>query len=97
VYDRGNSGVPEGRDRNSDVGTRREKTGIEPKERKEGAGCATRREKRSSTMWNGCGKMRQQREGTERGEIQNEEGREIGWMKEIWKRRDRMEKERGGV
>jgi hypothetical protein len=41
VYDRGNSGVPEGRDRNSDVGTRREKTGIEPKERKEGAGCAT--------------------------------------------------------
>jgi hypothetical protein len=26
----------------------------------------------------------------------NEGGREIGWMKEIWKRRDRMEKERGG-
>jgi hypothetical protein len=23
-------------------------------------------------------------------------GREIGWMKEVWKRRERIEKERGG-
>jgi hypothetical protein len=26
----------------------------------------------------------------------NEDRREIGWKKEIWQRRDRMEKERGG-
>jgi hypothetical protein len=25
----------------------------------------------------------------------NEDEREIGWTKEMWKRRDRMEKERG--
>jgi hypothetical protein len=34
-------------------------------------------------------------ERKERGEILNEDGREIGWMKEIWKKRDRVEKERG--
>jgi hypothetical protein len=37
-----------------------------------------------------------ERERKELGEMQNEDGREIGWKKEIWKRRDRMEKERGG-
>jgi hypothetical protein len=31
----------------------------------------------------------------ERGEILSEDGREIGWMKEIWKRRERMEKQSG--
>jgi hypothetical protein len=46
-------------------------------------------------MWNGCRKMRE-REGKERGEILNENGREITWMKEIWKRREMIEKERGG-
>jgi hypothetical protein len=35
--------------------------------------------------------------GNGTGRNTEEEGREIGWMKEIWKRRDRMEKERGGV
>jgi hypothetical protein len=30
-------------------------------------------------------------ERKERGEILNEDGREIGWMKEIWKKRDRVE------
>jgi hypothetical protein len=25
----------------------------------------------------------------------NEDGKEIGWMKEIWKRRERIENERG--
>jgi hypothetical protein len=30
----------------------------------------------------------------ERGEILNENGREIRWEKEIWNRRERMEKER---
>jgi hypothetical protein len=34
-----------------------------------------------------------ERERRERGEILNEDGQEIGSMKEIWKRRDRMEKE----
>jgi hypothetical protein len=36
------------------------------------------------------------REGTERGEILNEDGREIGWVKKIWKRRDRTQRERCG-
>jgi hypothetical protein len=35
-------------------------------------------------------------DGKHRGEILNEDGREIRWMKEIWKRRDRIEKEKGG-
>ncbi|KAJ3632349.1 hypothetical protein MTP99_009362 [Tenebrio molitor] len=41
--------------------------------------------------WNGCSEMRL-REEKERGEILNEDGREIRWMKDIWKRRER----RGG-
>jgi hypothetical protein len=50
VYDRGNSGVPEERECMSEknggrIRTRREKTGIGPKERQEGAGCATKRER----------------------------------------------------
>jgi predicted lipid-binding transport protein (Tim44 family) len=45
-------------------------------------------------MWNGCSKMRE-RERKERGEVLNEDGREIRRMKEIWKR-DRMDKERCG-
>jgi hypothetical protein len=73
------------------VGTRREKTCVEWKEKKKGADCAMRRE----YMWNGCSEMGE-REGKERGEIQNEEGREIGWMKEIWKRKERIEKKKGG-
>jgi hypothetical protein len=46
-------------------------------------------------MWNGCSEMRET-ERKERGEILNEDVREIGWMKKIWKRRDRMEEEMGG-
>jgi hypothetical protein len=41
-------------------------------------------------MWSGCEEMRE-REGKERREILSEDGREIGWMKEVWKG-----KERGG-
>jgi hypothetical protein len=37
-----------------------------------------------------------EREGKERGEILNEDGMEIRWMKEIWRRREMIEKERGG-
>jgi hypothetical protein len=36
-----------------------------------------------------------ERERKERGEILKEDGREIKWMKEIWKRKERIEKERG--
>jgi hypothetical protein len=46
-------------------------------------------------MWSGCEEM-SEREGKERREILSEDGREIGWMKELWKRRERIEKERGG-
>jgi hypothetical protein len=46
-------------------------------------------------MWRGCGEMRE-REEKERGEILSEDGREIGWMKKVWKKRERIEKERGG-
>jgi hypothetical protein len=56
VYDRGNSGVPGERVqkeekwwRDLDVGTRREKTDIGRKKRKEGADCARRRERQLST------------------------------------------------
>jgi hypothetical protein len=41
----------------------------------------------------GCCEMRE-RERTEKGEILNEDGRKIRWMKEIWKKRERREKER---
>jgi hypothetical protein len=37
------------------------------------------------------------REGTALGEILNEDEREIGWVKEIWKRRERTESERCGA
>jgi hypothetical protein len=71
------------------------KKSIGQKKRKEGAECAMRREKQLSIMWNGFSEMRE-RERKERGEILNEDGREIGWMKEIWKRRERIEKQGGG-
>jgi hypothetical protein len=59
-------------------------------------------------MWEGGERTRYWREGEERREmrvmerkkqrqIPNDERKEIEWVKEIWKRRDRMEKERGGV
>jgi hypothetical protein len=46
-------------------------------------------------MWSECDEMRE-RDGKERREILNEDGREIRWMKEVWKRRESIEKERGG-
>jgi hypothetical protein len=46
-------------------------------------------------MWNGCSEMRE-KESKERGEILNEDGREIRWMKEIWKRREMIEKKKVG-
>jgi hypothetical protein len=50
---------------------------------------------RQLSMWNGCSEMRE-RESKERGEILNEDGREIRWMKEIWKRREMIEKKKVG-
>jgi hypothetical protein len=47
-------------------------------------------------MWNGCSEMRE-RKRKERGEIPIEDGREIRWMKEIWNRRERIEKERNCI
>jgi hypothetical protein len=44
--------------RDLDVGTRRDKTGIGWKERKEGAECAMKRET-IEHMWNGCSEMRE--------------------------------------
>jgi hypothetical protein len=46
-------------------------------------------------IWNGCCEMRE-RERKGRGEILNEEDREIRLTKEIWTRRERIEIERGG-
>jgi hypothetical protein len=35
-------------------------------------------------MWSGCDEMRErEREGKERRKILSEDGREIGWMKEV--------------
>jgi hypothetical protein len=45
-------------------------------------------------MRSGCGELRE-RGGKERGEILSEDGREIEWMKEVWKRGERIEKEWG--
>jgi hypothetical protein len=41
------------------MGTRREKTGVGWKERKEDAACVMRREKTMEHMWNECSKMRE--------------------------------------
>jgi hypothetical protein len=54
--------------------------------------CYEEREK-IEHMWNGCSEMRE-RERKEPGEIPNKDEGKIGWMKEIWTRRARMEKER---
>jgi hypothetical protein len=66
-----------------------EERGIGPKQREEGAECVKRRET-TEHMWNGCSEMR------ERGRNTNKDGTEVGWMKETWKRRERIKKERGG-
>jgi hypothetical protein len=74
--------------RDSDVGTRREKTGTGWTERKERWG---EKDNLAHVEWM---KRNETGEGKERREIRNEDGREIGWMKEIWKRKERIEKER---
>jgi hypothetical protein len=46
-------------------------------------------------MCSGYNEIRQM-ERKDRGEILSEDGREIGWMKEIWKRREKIEIQMGG-
>jgi hypothetical protein len=90
VYDRGNSGVPGERLQKKeklwwdlDVGTRRGKIGIGWKERKGGTKCTMRRERDNwARVKYGCSEMRD-REKKERGEISNEDGREVRWIKGI--------------
>jgi hypothetical protein len=57
--------------------------------------CRMCREERETIehMWSECAEMRE-REEKERGEILNEDGRKIEWMKEVW--REMIGKERGG-
>jgi hypothetical protein len=68
------------------VGIRRERTGIEGKEKREGAECATRREREDRA--HGCGEMTE-RERKERGEILNEDRREIRYMEQEGQNRKR--------
>jgi hypothetical protein len=53
------------------------------------------RGKRDDDMWSGCNEMRE-RERKERKEILNEDERKLRWMKEIWKRRERIVILKGG-
>jgi hypothetical protein len=88
VCNRGSSGVP------GDRSARERKTMTRfrcENERRENR-YWTKGEERRCRM---CYEERE-RERKERWEIVNEDRREIGWKKEIWQRRDRMEKERGG-
>jgi hypothetical protein len=97
VYDRGNSGVPGERECKERKMMARFRCGNEERENRywmegEERRCRMCYEERETIehMWNGCSEMRE-RERKERGEILNEDGREIRWMKEIWKRRERIE------
>jgi hypothetical protein len=38
-----------------------------------------------------------ERKGKKRKEILNEDGRKIGWMQEIWKRRGKIEQKRNYI
>jgi hypothetical protein len=50
--------------------------------KKERIGIGQKKKKKEGV---GCAARKQRKE---RGEIRNEDGREIRWMKEIWKRRE---------
>jgi hypothetical protein len=73
--------------------TKREKTGIRWKERKEGAECAMRRET-IEHMWNGCSEMREsERKDTGRNTERRRKENRID--ERDMEQRERMEKERG--
>jgi hypothetical protein len=99
------------RDKDTDNQERRERINREyekcltgrksAKERKMMARFRCGNEERADKYWTEreerrCRTCSEERETIERGEILNKDGRKIVWMKEIWKRRDRMEKERDG-
>jgi hypothetical protein len=100
VYDKGNSGVPGERE------CKREKNGgeiqmWEPGERKQVLD-GRRGKNVQNVLWaernNRMDVAKWERETVrkERGKILNEDGRDIKWMKEIWKRREKIEQEWGG-
>jgi hypothetical protein len=65
-------------------------------EEDEGTECATYEEsERIEHLWNGYSEIRE-REKKERRENLNKDGREIRWIKAIWKRRERIKIERAG-
>jgi hypothetical protein len=102
VYDRGNSGVPEEREcmmekNGGRIRTRREKTGIGRKERKVQDVLWRERDDRAHVEW--MGRNERGREWTREKYWPNrrhKDRKEMGWMKEIWKRRETRKKERGG-
>jgi hypothetical protein len=73
-----------------EVGTRRERTGMGRKEKREGAGGHARTVRRSNT----CGEMRE-RERRERGEIWSEDGREMDEREMEGERKNREREEWG--
>jgi hypothetical protein len=99
VYDRGNFGVPgegEWKRKKSDgeiqMWERENRYSAEGEERR--CRMCYKERKTIEHIWNRCDEMRA-RERKKWGGILNEDGREIGWMKEICNRRDTIEKERG--
>jgi hypothetical protein len=52
-------------------------------------------EERKTIEHMGCSEIRE-RERKERGELLNKDGRKIRWIKEIWKRKGKIEKEKDG-
>jgi hypothetical protein len=102
VYSRGNSGVPGGENARERKMMARFRCGNKDRENtywKEGEKrrCRMCYEEKETIehMWNECSKIRERRR-KQRGEIPNEDERDIRWMKEILKRSERIEKERGG-
>jgi hypothetical protein len=61
---------------------------------KEGAEWSYKGRETVEHIWRGCSEMRE-RERKVLGEIRNEDGRDIRWMKKMWNKRERIEKERG--
>jgi hypothetical protein len=103
VRDRGSSGVPgeRAREREKNDGEiqmwesreMENRSWTEEEERR----CRMCHEERQTIehMWSGCNEMRE-RERKERKEILNEDGRKLRWMKDIWKRRERIVILKGG-
>jgi hypothetical protein len=102
VYGRGNSGVPGERESAQERKMMaRFRCGNEERENRYWMEREERRRRMCyegreiiKHIWNGCNEMREGGKGA-RSQM-NEDRKEIRWMKEVWKRRERTEKERGG-